>query len=205
MAGGKWPRKARAALVELCEQDEDASLAVKLMADVKGIFDSRGADKLFTIDILHELVEIEDRPWAVWWFDDLKHEKSQKPASRLARMLKPYGTKKSPIKSHTIWIGDESAKGYEVGDFKQAFDRYLPCPEKAVIAVTAVTHEGKNVTALNNVTALDTKAVTRNSPRERAQSDGVTAVTASQERESDIDAANSELLVLAADAREREQ
>jgi hypothetical protein len=208
MAGGKWPRKARAALVELCEQDEDASLGVKLLADIQSIFDSRGADKLFTIDILHELVEIEDRPWPVWWLDDLKHEKSQKPASRLARMLKPYGTKKSPIKPRTIRIGDESAKGYEVGDFKQAFDRYVLTPVEAVTAVTAVTHEGKNVTASNSVTASDTKAVTVNSPRERIQCDDVTAVTAFQDGEGedpDIDAVNIACAWATVEAREREQ
>jgi hypothetical protein len=76
MAGGDWPGRSRVALIRLCSQEEDASLGVKLLADIKGIFDSKGADKLHTIDILNALVAIEDdRPWAVWWLDDLKHDK----------------------------------------------------------------------------------------------------------------------------------
>jgi hypothetical protein len=154
MAGGDWSEKARVAFVSLCDQDEDASLAVKLLADIKGIFDSKGANKLHTIDILNALVAIEDdRPWAAWWLDDLKHDKPEKPASRLAKLLKPYGTKQRPLKARPIRLSDKVARGYEIDDFKHAFERYLPPPGKAVTSVTSVTYEGKPVTASDNVTA----------------------------------------------------
>jgi hypothetical protein len=155
MAGGDWPGRSRVALIKLCSQEEDASLGVKLLADIKGIFDSKGTGKLHTIDILTALVAIEDdRPWATWWLDDLKHDKPEKPASRLSKLLKPYGTKQQPIKSRPIRLSDKVARGYEIDDFKHAFERYLPPPEKAVTTVTTVTYEGKNVTAPDNVTAL---------------------------------------------------
>jgi hypothetical protein len=155
LAGEDWPGKARAALIRLCSQEEDASLGVKLLADIKAIFDSKGAHKLHTIDILKELVAIEDdRPWASWWLDDLKHEKPEKPASRLSKLLKPYGTQQHPIKSRPIRLSEKVARGYEIDDFKHAFERYLPPLEKAVTSVTSVTSDGKNVTAPNNVTAL---------------------------------------------------
>jgi hypothetical protein len=155
MAGGDWPGRSRVALIRLCSQEEDASLGVKLLADIKGIFDSKGADKLHTIDLLNALVAIEDdRPWATWWLDDLKHDKHEKPASRLSKLLKPYGTKQRPIKSRPIRLSDKVARGYEIDDFKHAFERYLPSPGKAVTTVTTVTYEGKNVTASDNVTAL---------------------------------------------------
>jgi hypothetical protein len=155
MAGGDWPGKARVALIRLCSQEEDASLGVKLLADIKGIFDSKGADKLHTIDILNALIAIEDdRPWAAWWLDDLKHDKPEKPASRLAKLLKPYGTKQRPLKARPLRLSDKVARGYEIDDFKHAFERYLPPPGKAVTSVTSVTSEGKPVTASDNVTAL---------------------------------------------------
>jgi hypothetical protein len=155
MAGEDWPGRSRVALIRLCSQEEDASLGVKLLADIKGIFDLKDTDKLHTIDILNALVAIEDdRPWAAWWLDDLKHDKPEKPASRLAKLLKPYGTKQRPLKARPIRLSDKVARGYEIDDFKHAFERYLPPPEKAVTSVTTVTYEGKNVTASDNVTAL---------------------------------------------------
>jgi len=154
LAGGEWRSKARAALSKLCSQDEDASIGVKLLADIKGVFESKNADKLATIDILNELVAVEDdRPWPGWWLDDLEHKKPQKPAARLAKMLKPYGTKERPLKAHPIRMPEGVVKGYELSDFKHVFDRYLPPPEKPVTTVTTVTYEAENVTASSNVTA----------------------------------------------------
>lgn len=154
MAGGDWPRRSRVALIRLCSQEEDASLGVKLLADIKGIFDLKGAGKLHTIDILNALVAIEDdRPWAAWWLDDLKHDKHEKPASRLAKLLKPYGTQQRPIKARSIRLAGKVARGYEIDDFRHAFERYLPPVGKAATTVTSVTYEGENVTALSNVAA----------------------------------------------------
>jgi hypothetical protein len=154
LAGGGWPGKARAALIRLCSQEEDASLGVKLLADIKAIFDSKGTDKLHTIDILNALVAIEDdRPWATWWLDDLKHEKPEKPASRLAKMLKPYGTQQRPIKARSIRLSGKVARGYEIDDFRHAFERYLPPVGKAATAATTVTYQGENVTAPSHVAA----------------------------------------------------
>jgi hypothetical protein len=177
MAGGDWLGRSRVALIKLCSQEEDASLGVKLLTDIKGIFDSKGSDKLHTIDILNALVAIEDdRPWAAWWLDNLKHDKPEKPASRLSKLLKPYGTKQRPIKSRPIRLSDKVARGYEIDDFKHAFERYLPPPEKAVTSVTSVTYEGKSVTAPDNVTALGvTNGV---SGRDGSGSDNLRNVTA---------------------------
>jgi hypothetical protein len=122
----------------------------------------------------------DDRPWAVWWLDDLKHDKSEKPASRLSKLLKPYGTKKHPIKSRPIRLSDKVARGYAIDDFKHAFERYLPPPEKAVTSVTSVTsvtYEGTNVTAPNNVTTPGAKGVTQIPLVEPPFVTGVTAVT----------------------------
>jgi hypothetical protein len=71
----------------------------------------------------------------------------------LAKLLKPYGTKQRPLKARPIRLSDKIARGYEIDDFKHAFEHYLPPPEKAVTSVTSVTYEGKPVTASDNVTA----------------------------------------------------
>ncbi len=42
----------------------------------------------------------------------------------LARVLRPYG-----VRPRTIWLGEESAKGYVEEDFMELFRRYFPRSE----------------------------------------------------------------------------
>ena len=126
-AGGEWPDKGRAALVRLCVQEEDASIEVKLLADIKSIYEARGTDKLPTMDVLDGLVAIEDdRPFAQWWEDALKYGKPKGPAARLAKMLKRH-----KIRPCKIRLDDETVQGYRRADFLDAWERYLPaCVQK---------------------------------------------------------------------------
>lgn len=63
-AGGDWPELAREALMELMRgaRDEDVSLGVLLLTDIKQIFDEKGVDNLATKDLIEALVEIETSP-----------------------------------------------------------------------------------------------------------------------------------------------
>jgi hypothetical protein len=177
LAGGKWPETGRAALVKLCAQEEDASIGVKLLTDLKRIFDETGADRLPTIDILNKLVAIEDdRPWAAWWLDDLKHDKPQKPATKLAKMLKRYKTKEYPIKARVIRVGDETPRGYERADLEPAWERYLPSlTQKAATSATSATYEGENVAPKGDVAASSKRGATQFS---EGKSKNVAAVAA---------------------------
>jgi Protein of unknown function (DUF3631) len=157
MAGGEWPDQARIALIKLCSTSgDDVSVGIKLLIDLKRIFDGTDADgiattdKLPTIDILNRLVAIEDdRPWAAWWLDDLKHDKPQKPATRLAKLLKPYHAPDGKrIKPRSIKLDDDTVlRGYYKEDFTAAWERFLPCPGKAATSATSATCEGKRVAA----------------------------------------------------------
>jgi Protein of unknown function (DUF3631) len=121
-AGGEWPERLRKALVRLCAQEEDADIGVKLLGAIKAVFDTSGADKLFTATILKDVVaNADDAPWPSWFEDSLNHNRLDSAASKLARKLKPYGIK--PIK---IRIGDETGKGYHRAHFEKAWERYLP-------------------------------------------------------------------------------
>jgi len=56
----------------------------------------------------------------------------------LGRALRPYG-----VRSKTIWIGNEAAKGYLMEDFEEAFKRYIPRSEwEALKAEWRVEEEG---------------------------------------------------------------
>jgi Protein of unknown function (DUF3631) len=157
LAGGEWPAKARAALIRLCSQEEDASIGVRLLSAIHHIFDSAEADKLTTKDILEALIAIEDGPWALMFEDHLKQNKLQSAAAKLARLLKDY---KRPdgekIKPRPIRLAGEIVKGFYRSDFEEVWKRYLqpsrPTAKNHFTSVTSVTYEGQNVTPVSNVT-----------------------------------------------------
>jgi hypothetical protein len=156
VAAGVWPKHARAALIRVCLQEEDVSIRIKLLADLKSVFGARNADRLPTEEILSELVSIADSPWALMWADDLKFNIT-KAAAKLARMLKGY---KRPdgerLKPHTIRIGNQTPKGFLRGDFEDAWKRYLPpVLEKPATVATVATSDGGNVAAVADVAASE--------------------------------------------------
>jgi hypothetical protein len=85
-AGGDWPVRLRKAVVEIFtgENSEDQSIGVRL-ADIRAIFESSGAERLSSVDLLSGLVEVETSPWGDW-----KHGKPLN-AVGLAHLLKPFG------------------------------------------------------------------------------------------------------------------
>jgi hypothetical protein len=119
-AGGEWPEKARQAAVTIAKVLDagDASVSVRLISDIKAIFEERHVDRIASSDLVTTLGAMEDRPWPEW--------KGGKPitANGLARVLKPFG-----IVPGTIRIGEGAApftaKGYYLTHFQDAFERYL--------------------------------------------------------------------------------
>ncbi|OGO51921.1 MAG: hypothetical protein A2148_04545 [Chloroflexi bacterium RBG_16_68_14] len=116
LAGGNWPERSRCAALALSAgvEREDDSLGVRLLADVRCIFEERGAERLSSAELVAALVAVEEAPWG-----DLK----AKPLDerKLARLLKPYG-----IRPHTVRIEDKTPKGYQRAAFEDAWSRYLP-------------------------------------------------------------------------------
>jgi Protein of unknown function (DUF3631) len=127
MAGGEWPERARRALVTVrCQSDEDESVGVKLLSDMRGVFDEKKAARLPTKEMLEALVALEtDAPWASWWEHDLRNGNTRGPAQKLARLLKPYR-----IQARVIRLADNTTpRGYQREDFAEAWKRY--CSSKA--------------------------------------------------------------------------
>lgn len=117
LAGGEWPETARLALIELCgeAQADDQSIGVRLLADIRGIFQSRDVDRIPSAELAAALAEIETSPWGEWG-------KAGKPltAAKLARLLARF-----VITPHSVRVDDKTPKGYELHDFRDAFERYL--------------------------------------------------------------------------------
>jgi hypothetical protein len=122
MAGEYWPEKARAALIKIYkgEDSEDSDVGIKLLRDIKAIFDESGEDKLSTRFIISELVEnADDAPWPIWFEDD-RNGTLKKAGSSLARKLKRF-----KIKPEKLRFGDETLQGYRRSQFETAWDRLL--------------------------------------------------------------------------------
>jgi putative DNA primase/helicase len=114
-AGGPWPKRGRAASLSLSGEDAtDDTEGVGLLADIRGIFAERKAERLTSVALTAALVEIEGRPWA--------ERRNGKPltAHGLARLLKPF-----EVMPDTMRFGDDTAKGYALSDFNECFEAYL--------------------------------------------------------------------------------
>ena len=116
-AGGDWPARARRAAVVLhASRDQDDSLGLRLLADVRAVFDARGVDRIFTADLIAALQADEEGPWSSERFPLTPH--------RLAKLLHPF-----EIGSKQVRIGPTSLKGYERQAFIDSWERYLTPPD----------------------------------------------------------------------------
>jgi putative DNA primase/helicase len=116
VAGGDWPARARRAVESLAAAgNDDQSIRVTLLADIRAIFAERRTDRLSSAELVEALVAIEGRPWAEW--------RSGKAitANGFARLLAPFA-----IKPGTIRTASGTPKGYMIVQFEDAFARYLP-------------------------------------------------------------------------------
>lgn len=124
LAGGEWPARARAALVDLftANEGQDDSLGVKLLTGIHRAFGDAKTDRLSTEDVLKALLGYDDGPWANWWERDIQSGNVRGPSAKLARMLKPFGIQPCTIRQPN----DTTPKGYKRESFEDAWERYLP-------------------------------------------------------------------------------
>lgn len=118
-AGGAWPARARAALLDVfgerAAEGGNTEAGALLLADLRDLFTKRNATALSSGDIVAALGRMEDRPWPEW--------KREKPITQtqLAAILKPF--KVRPV---NIRIGDAVTKGYRKDRLADTWTRYLP-------------------------------------------------------------------------------
>jgi hypothetical protein len=129
----------------------EPSLGIKLLADLKTVFDTSTLDTLPTATVLSRLIDLPESPWG-----DLKG----KPINdrTLARRLRQYG-----VKSKKLRVGDTTAMGYAREDLVDVWLRYLPLsPTEAEQAEQASKNGDFSCSGYDHVP--DSK---RNTPSER--------------------------------------
>ena len=164
LAGGPWPERARRAAVALHTGRDEAdtlSVGVRLLSNIRAVFDSTGRDRLTTIDLLRGLVDLEEGPWPRWWSAEVvRADKDgvppRKAGADLSRLLRPFRKPDGdPIRPHVVKMPDGStARGYQLEDFGDAFTRYVSSPsDPDVTDVTHVTPLASTVTSVTSVTS----------------------------------------------------
>ncbi len=120
-AGGEWPQRARSAAVSLMTSRDDLMpLGSRLLSDIRDVFTVHPTIKMATSELLDALCTVDESPWGDWFGKPLT-------ARKLANLLRPYGVEPQRERD---W------RGYFLGDFLDAFSRYLP---ETVTSVTPDT------------------------------------------------------------------
>lgn len=116
VAGGNWPDWARDAAKELnaVRLSADQSLGVRLLSDIRQVFDDKKTNRLSTDELLGALNEMGEAPWGALRGEPLDPR-------RLARFLHRYDVSSKQIR----FDPDTTLKGYATTDFYDAWQRYL--------------------------------------------------------------------------------
>jgi hypothetical protein len=122
LAGGHWPKTARAAAVTLVtdSRTRQPSLGVLLLADIRTVFGGTADDVMSTSELLTKLNDLEESPWAVIRRGEPLN------ARGLANRLGKYGIRP---RKHRVGA-DATVRGYARAEFEDAWSRYLPPPPK---------------------------------------------------------------------------
>ncbi|WP_298439196.1 DUF3631 domain-containing protein [Geobacter sp.] len=166
-AGNEWLQLGTVAALKLSDSETAAqTVGTELLADIREIFGAN-RDRITTAELIRLLCADEEKPWATF-------NRGQAISPRqVAKRLKEYG-----ILSHTIRLGIETAKGYTLEQFREAFSRYLSTPPELSVTPSQVSiHAASAVTdkslPIFSVTETVTQSVT-GKPATNAACDGVT-------------------------------
>jgi hypothetical protein len=151
-AGGDWPKRARAACIELTAVAETgaASLGIRLLGDLAQVFGDD--DQLSTTIILDRLIDLDEAPWGDLYGKALD-------ARGLARRLGAY-----QVKSTNIRDGASVMKGYRTSDLHDSWARYAPGSRTAATAATAATGQVADLFEVADSEAVADPAATAPEP-----------------------------------------
>jgi Protein of unknown function (DUF3631) len=116
LCGDDWGDKARATALSIEGRNDSQSITVRLLADIKRIWDEDGGDEMLSATMTAKLNEDQDGPWV-----EFSHGKPL-TATKLARLLRHHGI----IVEHVHPPGLSRGRGYRRVHFQDAFERYLP-------------------------------------------------------------------------------
>ncbi len=124
-AGNEWLQLGTTAALKLSGNERAAqTVGTELLADIREIF-GHDRERITTAELIRLLCADEEKPWATF------NRGNEITPRQVAKRLREYG-----ILSHTIRIGIETAKGYTLDQFKEAFSRYLSYPPELSVTTS---------------------------------------------------------------------
>jgi len=118
-AGGLWPTRARAALLDVFRRRAADSgkteASALLLVDLQNLFRLRNAKHLTSENIVNALGGMEDRPWPEW------NSGESMTTPQLAKVLKLFG-----VRPQNLRVSKHVVKGYTAHSLTDAWERYLP-------------------------------------------------------------------------------
>jgi Protein of unknown function (DUF3631) len=144
-AADTWPERSREAAVALVATrlDGQDSLSLRLLGDLKALFDQCGASALSSADILDQLNRLDDRPWASW------SNGTGLTPYRLNRLLERYD-----LHTKDVRRGDAILKGFRRADLEDAWERWLPKTATPTPATAATSRHLAGDTPTQNSTPI---------------------------------------------------
>ena len=120
--GGKWPRRARLALMRAfgIYTGSDLSFALQLLHDIRAFF-LTGKERIFNAELLEYLNGLDGRPWS--------RDRKGKPIH--PNTLRNHLRDLDICPSYNQWINKQERKGFSRDDFVEAWERYLPAAPAA--------------------------------------------------------------------------
>jgi len=114
---GHWYKVALAAAIGIAkEHDEERGISIEILDHLRTLFRKSGQEFITTIDVLFDLNNDSEAPWANW----KSGEKTGLTAEKLAKRLKAFG-----IKSEKHQMDNKEARGYFTKPFEPVFASYL--------------------------------------------------------------------------------
>jgi hypothetical protein len=107
---GELKTIARRMSLEKNKLDIDESLGARLLADIRNIFDDSKFKKLETAQLIFKLKALPETTWG-----------EELTPIKLARILRPF-----EISSRQLWIREKNRRGYDLDDFRNVFESYVP-------------------------------------------------------------------------------
>ena len=105
VAGGHWPELLRKSMSMMMDRP-DESIGIKLLEDIKEIFDASIFDKISSDDLVEKLKGMTESPWADW-----NKGRGRKGACRWRREARR--------KSHRACVWRDSAQNAQGLDFRR--------------------------------------------------------------------------------------
>lgn len=119
--GGHWPETARDVCQKMAAESSHSkpSLGIRLLMDIRDVFDRLAITEIRTADLIDELAELEESPWGDWYGEPIRPRK-------LAEILREYEIGTAQFRSAT----HGKIRGFRRQDFEDAFTRYLGHPRE---------------------------------------------------------------------------